>query len=312
MLLLGYNRPDKVRQAIAAIASSAPEVVLFAVDGPKAHIFDDAQRVQETQKAIDSINWNCKIQTRFRESNLGLKSAIVDSVSWAISEFDRVIVIEDDAIPGPQLINYASTMLDYYETDLQVAHVNGYNMVPSKHLERPNDHSRLSRFPESYAWATWGRAWCKYDDSLTWALDTSLKELSAATGSYLGAIRWKQIFNDAASGRIDTWAVRWLATMWSQNWKMVAPNRNITNYSGWNGGTHTIRKPKWTEVPIEFLDFTNFKHQEFIIQRDFGADDWRARAEFGETIFGVCEGVLASGAMEIMRRIKEGRRKVDD
>lgn len=309
VLLLGYNRPEKVRQAIAAISLSSPRDLLFAVDGPKGHAIDDARRVHETQNIIECIDWNCRVQTRFRTSNLGLKSAVVDAVSWAISEFDRVIVIEDDAKPGPQLIDYTTSMLDYYQSDLQIAHINGYNMVPLDKLQYPNRHSRLSRYPESYAWATWGRAWHKYDDSLSWGLNASLEVLSEITGSYVGAMRWRQIFKDASAGRIDTWAVRWLATMWSQNWKMIAPNRNITNYSGWKDGTHTTRKPKWTEVPIKPLDFANLNNLEWVIEDDSGADGWRAKTEFGETIFGVCEGLLASWAMGILRAIKNLCRK---
>ena len=301
VLLLGYNRPEKVRQAIAAISLSSPRDLLFAVDGPKGHAIDDARRVHETQNAIECIDWNCRVQTRFRTSNLGLKSAVVDAVSWAISEFDRVIVIEDDAKPGPQLIDYTTSMLHYYQSDLQIAHINGYNMVPLDKLQYPNRHSRLSRYPESYAWATWGRAWHKYDDSLSWGLNASLEVLSEITGSYVGAMRWRQIFKDASAGRIDTWAVRWLATMWSHHMWCVSPNLSLVKYDGYSGGTHTrTNKSRIQNEVSEVRLMASFDiHDQ--TTADPESDTWIRRSYFDDSIKGIVKTIAARNLLKLLK-----------
>lgn len=188
-----------------------------------------------------------------------------------------------------------------YQEDTKVAHINGYNLVPKEHLTHPEHSSRLSIYPESYAWATWDRAWQKYDDNLTWAKNASVKDIKKICGSTIGALRWKQNFGDAAAERIDTWAYRWLASMWEQNWLMVSPNMNIASYQGWAGGTHTRRKQRWVELPVEKLTtecFTKVGHPS-----DASADEWLRLQVFDEKVGGLLRGLFATGYLNFLKFI---------
>lgn len=277
-----------MRGLIQSLEHLEPKLILLAVDGPKNNRANDAELVRQTQELASEITWDAKIRTRFRDSNLGLRRAVVDAVTWANSAYGRVIVLEDDVRAGPQLIEFLNHNLYAYKENTKIAHINGYNLVPKEHLAYPNNASRLSIYPESYAWATWDRAWQKYDDNLTWAKNASIQDIKKICGSTIGALRWKQNFGDAAAERIDTWAYRWLASMWEHEWLMVSPNRNIATYEGWKDGTHTRRQSSWVEPPTEIIDgltsLNNVQHQ------DRTADEWLARSIFKETIIGVTVG----------------------
>ncbi|MEY3796338.1 MAG: hypothetical protein RLZZ170_352, partial [Actinomycetota bacterium] len=238
VLLLAYNRPEKLSQLIQRIRVLRPSVLLVSVDGPKISKPGDKDLVLATQKIIQSIDWDVKIETRFREENIGLRLAVQDSVNWAISQYGKVIVIEDDAVPGPQLLDFFNFNLQKFADDQKVMHVSGYNVVPPQNLLSETG-SRFSRYPESFAWATWERAWKHYDENLTWGLESSVRDIAKITGSTTSALRWKLNFHDAAAGRIGSWAYRWISSMWSQNGTTVAPNRNLLSYSGFDEGTHT-------------------------------------------------------------------------
>jgi len=308
VLLLGYNRPDKLRQLISEISATKPPIVLIGIDGPSPFRKLDNDLVRQTEAVVESIDWNAKIQTRFRATNLGLRLAVTDSVSWAISEYGKVIVLEDDCKPGRQFISFASHMLNVFEHVDDVAHINGYNIVPPKNLSHPDLSIRLTRFPESYAWATWDRAWSHYDDSLEWALNCPLEELVAITGTIVSALRWRLTFRDAQRGRIDTWAYRWLATMWSHQWKMIAPNVNLVQYDGFSGGTHTLRNAKWSELPLGDINLENAADLLEEATQDSEADKWLGKLLFGESIRGFFEGIAASCAMETIRLSKNATR----
>ena len=301
VLLLGYNRPLQMRSLIQSLATLKPELILLAVDGPRSNRPNDANLVRQTQELASEITWDAEIRTRFRNSNLGLRRAVVDAVTWANSDYGQVIVLEDDVRAGPQLLDFLDYNLMAHQENTKVAHINGYNLVPKEHLTHPDHASRLSIYPESYAWATWDRAWQKYDDDLTWARNASLKDIKKICGSTVGALRWKQNFSDAAAERIDTWAYRWLASMWEYGWLMVSPNRNIATYTGFEGGTHTRRKPKWTELPINDIYFTDEESSiEHVIMNE-AADTWLGKKVFGESPFGLAEGVAASIAMSFIK-----------
>jgi hypothetical protein len=292
VLLLGFNRPQQMRGLIQSLAPHKPRLILLAVDGPRNSHPNDADLVYRTQEMASEITWDTEIRTRFRESNLGLRRAVVDAVTWANSEYGRVIVLEDDVRAGPQLLEFLNLNLNEHHENTKIAHINGYNLVPIQHITHPDLSSRLSIYPESYAWATWDRAWEKYDDNLTWAKNASVQDIKKICGSTVGALRWRQNFSDAAAGRIDTWAYRWLASMWEHEYLVVSPNRNIASYEGWKEGTHTIRKTRLTEPEISIIRNISSFNDSWII--DYLSDSWLKKEVFGETLFGILEGSIVS------------------
>lgn len=302
VLLLGYNRPLQMRGLIHSIAPLKPKLILLAVDGPKANRTNDAGLVRQTQDLVSEITWDAEIRTRFRDTNLGLRKAVVDAVTWANSEYGRVMVLEDDVRAGPQLLEFLKHNLRKYQESNEIGHVNGYNLVPEEHLTNLDHASRLSIYPESYAWATWDRAWRFYDDDLTWAKNASVEDLKKICGTTIGALRWKQNFADAAFQRIDTWAYRWLASMWEHRWLTISPNRNISNYLGTEQGTHTRRRVKWSELKIEELSthYGSARQNEI----DARADSWMSKYIFKEKLFGVLEGLYTSTALSILKVFK--------
>lgn len=281
-----------MRGLIQSLAPLTPKLILLAVDGPKNTRSNDVDLVQQTQNLVSEITWDAEIQTRFRDSNLGLRKAVVDAVTWANSEYGQVIVLEDDVRAGPQLLDFLNYNLNVHKENAKIAHINGYNLVPEENLTNPDLAARLSIYPESYAWATWERAWQKYDDDLTWAKNASVEDVKKVCGSTIGALRWKQNFADAASERIDTWAYRWLASMWEHNWLMVSPNRNIATYKGREGGTHTRSHQRWNEIPQEEVPARLYA--ESVEEVDGAADYWLGAQVFGENIKGIIRGVLAT------------------
>ena len=294
VLLLGYNRPQQMRGLIQSLVPLKPKLILLAVDGPKNNRPNDADLVRQTQDLVSEVTWDAEIRTRFRDSNLGLRRAVVDAVTWANSEYGRAIVLEDDVRAGPQLLEFLDYNLNAHQENRRIAHINGYNLVPKEHLTYPDHASRLSIYPESYAWATWDRAWQKYDDDLTWARNASIADIKRVCGSTIGALRWKQNFALALSGRIDTWAFRWLASMWEQDWLMVSPNRNLARYEGRNNGTHVIRHVKFSELAPDKIEITQNPQVQVKTQTDTLSDSWLGVNIFGENILKIIEDIPLS------------------
>lgn len=302
VLLLGYNRPDQMRGLIQSLAPLKPKLILFSIDGPKKSRPGDVELVRQTQELVGEITWDAEIRTRFRNSNLGLRRAVVDAVTWANSEYGQVIVLEDDVRAGPQLLDFLNQCLVTFRENSKIAHISGYNLVPAEHITHPDSPFRLSIYPESYAWATWDRAWHAYDDDMTWAQTASLTEIKSICGSTLGALRWKQNFADASAERIDTWAYRWLASMWEHRWFMVSPNKNISYYCGWSKGTHTVRKIRVDEPDVNQIEDSDLTIWEGGI--DSEADAWLGKSVFLESLKGVLTGPLVSVALELRRSLK--------
>jgi hypothetical protein len=305
LLILAYNRADKARGLVDALREFAPPLVLVVVDGPKPGSAADAARVQAVRDVVSEIDWDAEVQTRFRPTNVGLRSSVSDAVSWAVELYGQVIVIEDDAIPGPYFIPYAEHMLEAYRDDERIMHISGYNLVAHENLGHPNAANRLSRYPESYAWATWDRAWRYYDDDLGWAGAFRLGDLRAATGSRWAALRWRFNFLDARAGRISTWAYRWVASIWSHEGLCLNPNANLVGYFGQEDGTHTVMKPSWKELPLYDGPLEWLLAKDAVL--DEMADGWVNRVVFAGTPYGAARGVLISVALHVRKQSRARR-----
>lgn len=304
LLILAYNRADKVRGLIEKLRELRPQLVMVVVDGPKPGNAEDEARVQAVRDAVAAIDWTPDVLTRFRPVNIGLRASVVDAVTWAVDEYGQVIVIEEDVLPGPNFIPYAEYMLEHYRDDERVMHISGYNVVPDSTFSG-TAANRLTIYPESIAWATWDRAWRHYDDDLRWAKGSSLRELERITGSRASALRWRQNFGDAESGRISTWAYRWIASMWAQGGLVLSPNHNLVTYAGQNDGTHTTTKPVWEELPL--FDGSPESLLDMSARLDLRADRWVTRRVFAGTPFGVLRGVAISVALAIRQRRRAAR-----
>lgn len=304
VLLIGFNRPEKMERLIGCIRQSRPPLVLVAVDGPRSHRPDDGQLVAQTRDAVALIDWDARIETRFRTTNLGLERAVTDAVSWAVSSFGSAIICEDDVMPGTYALPYMFHVLERFREESRVAHVNGYNLVPPEHLHFEQTQSRLTRYIESYCWATWEDRWKHYDHSLEWAMGCSVDDLGVLLGGKAPALRWKINFRDTYVGNIDSWAYRWMATMWSKGWMAIAPNSNLSTYGGHDSGTHTRRKPRWTELALATSPPDSPRDVPAV---DEGADDWTARTVFRESPWGILDGLVTSSVLSGIRLINRGR-----
>ncbi len=299
LLILAYNRPDRVRGLIERLRPLAPQHLMVVVDGPKPGRPSDAERVKAVHSELEAIDWTTNVQTRLRPENVGLRRSVVDGVTWATSEYGQVVVIEEDVLVGPDFLPYIEFMLDQYRDEDRIAHISGYNVVPGAAMSNVRSHSRLTLYPESIAWATWDRAWAGYDDDLGWAMDASVSEIAAITGSTASALRWKQNFRDAHADRISTWAYRWIASMWSKGLLTLSPNHNLVTYAGENDGTNTLMKQRWKELPL--FDGPVDALLVADAERDRIADEWVSRTVFGGTPAGVLKGTAISAALGLRK-----------
>jgi len=291
VLILGFNRPELIKKVIKALGNSKPELVLVAVDGPRTNVNLDKEKVKEVQEAIELINWKTKIETRFRKENLGIRKAVPDAVSWAIEKYGRVIVLEDDAIPSLDFVDYMNFALEKFASDTSVGHLSGYNQVPQGEISNNNLLFRKSMYPESYAWATWQRAWDLYEDQLIGKPEEILEK-------QFSRLVWKNYFKMAEKDLLSTWAFRWIASLWRHQLLSVSPNINLVEYVGQIDGTHTRTRPRAPEQPIGSIITQN---PYGLIELDLKADAWTSDIIFRENLYGLIEGKLSKFILRIMK-----------
>ncbi len=300
VLILAYNRPDQIRGLIDSMRPQAPKSILVGIDGPKENSIDK-ERVEKVIKEVEAINWTDDVQVLERKSNLGLRLAVPDAVTWAVSKVGRVIVVEDDVRVSKDFFPYMNHCLEDYKNEQHIGHISGYNPVPRKFITGPEVRSRASLFPESYAWATWDRAWSRYEDDLSWARGLGLGQLKELTGSMQAAVVWKMNFSDADTGAISTWAYRWVASLWHNKLLSISPNVNLVDYQGQTEGTHTKGSRSWVELETEEIMQLEPESVPSLKLADALADNWIAKNIFRSTNLGVARRAAESLVLNAMR-----------
>jgi hypothetical protein len=273
---------------------------MVGIDGPSSKPSDIA-KVKAVEEEIAKINWTEDVEIRSRESNLGIRFAVPDAVSWAISRHGRAIILEDDVRPGREFLQFMNFALREYQEVDNIGHVSGYNPVPLNHLTNQGNMLRISRYPESYAWGTWERSWHKFSDSLDWAVGLSPSQMREHAGSWIRGKVWEMNFKDAHLGAISSWAYRWVASLWRNDLVCLSPNRNLCQYTGQTNGTHTFSPRTFSELPVSEISELTIPE---VLDIDTLADNFISEKVFRSTPFGLLRRYMESTVLNLVRTRK--------
>ena len=240
ILLCVFNRPMLTAQVIAAIAHRKPKRLLIAGDGPRPDRPEDPVLVHQTRTLIDRIDWDCDIQTRFCETNLGCRQHVASAITWGFEQSERLIILEDDCVPNQSFFEFTRELLERYSSQPEVMLVSGNSYPTSGYGEYSY---RFSKYPLIWGWASWRRAWNLYDLQMkSWRIpEVQIQVLDQFTDCSLERQFWKNIFNHQCNGQINTWDYSWTFTCWANNGLSILPRHNlVTNIGFGDDATHTF------------------------------------------------------------------------
>lgn len=306
VLLVAYNRPERFKQLISSLRNSKPPTVLIAIDGPKPGNLVDIKRVSEVRCLVNEIDWTDDVEVRVRPHNFGLRAAMVDAISWGISMKGRLIIVEDDVVVGPNFLEFCNIALDKYESNPRIGQINGWNQVPHGLIDRNLRKSDclISVYNSSFAWATWADRWSLYDDSISWGLNSSLREIKEITGSLSSALQWRLNFKNASELLVDSWSYRWLASLWSQRMWCVSPTQSLVTYEGHFDGTHTRLKVKQKQNPVYNKKFKDFVIPVDNFEVDPNSETWLRKVYFDDSFKGLLKTISFRQVLRILKYFK--------
>jgi hypothetical protein len=234
VLLLGFNRPDRLSGLIQSLRSTRPQRVYVSIDGPRDRPGEE-ELVRDTQDRVKEIDWPCDIRQRFLPKNLGCGLAVSSAITWMFQHETTGIILEDDILPTPDFFTFTQEMLRRYETDPRVFSVAGCNFVPPE-LLNPSESYRFSRFPLVWGWGTWRRAWSAYRLNIAkWHRNISFSQLWRSTGrSPAAALYWSLMFQLLAMQKVDTWDYQLVLAAFRSNALTVVPNRSLIDNLGFD------------------------------------------------------------------------------
>lgn len=253
--LFVYNRPEHTRRTLAALQKN------LLADESRLFIYSDAAKTPAQQSQVDEVRQVISEVTGFksakvitRKQNMGLANSIIDGVSALVNEYGKVIVFEDDLLSSPYTLQYFNEALVRYEHDEKVMHIGAY-MYNLNHQQLPQ--SFLFRAATSWGWATWARAWKNFEPDID-VLMTQFDKSKISLFSIEGTMNfWKQIL-DFKSGKNNSWAIRWYASIFLKDGLTLNPSQSLIQNIGNDGsGIHSNNEPMY-QVQISRQPVTQF------------------------------------------------------
>nr|WP_157302870.1 glycosyltransferase [Chitinophaga oryziterrae] len=250
IILFVYDNPCHTEQTLEALSKNdlADQSTLYVVcDGYKKNESEEViKNIRSVREICKKKQWAKEVIISEKETNEGKASSIINGVTRILEKYGNIIVLEDDLITSPGFLTYMNDALDLYASDEKVMHISSY-WFPIKKSIQLLPEIFFCRFATSHGWATWKRAWAK--------LETDAYHLKKEIGYLSDGIKKFNIENSYpylnqleynVIGKINTWAIKWYASIFLNNGLCLHPNISLVNK-----GMNTADSPALSGIRVD-------------------------------------------------------------
>lgn len=238
ILLIIFNRPETTKHVFESIRKIQPKQLFIAADGPRPDKKGENERCESARKIATSIDWDCKLHTLFRNENIGCGLGPAKAITWFFEHVEQGIILEDDCLPDISFFSFCEILLNYYKFDNRIMHISGNCFYPNSYTAS----YYFSAYTHIWGWATWRRAWVKYDFNLINIDEKKLrlrinKIFSSGEERKFWLAYYYKVLN---TDNKDFWDYQWCIAVWYYAGLAILPTKNLVSNIGFgNLATHT-------------------------------------------------------------------------
>ena len=230
VVMIVYRRLDLTKQVFSRIREVRPKELYIIADGPRSE--SEKEAVQSVRDYIDShIDWDCNVHRNYATENYGLRYRMPSGTDWVFETADKAIFLEDDVYPTLSFFSFCREMLLQYENDEDIMMISGTNLYPGDGSFGDYDIT-FSYFATIWGWATWKRAWEKYDVNIRrWPQvrrSGEIKDIFTKKGYRFYAT----VFNDLQYHWYRTWDYQWEFAKFVNHGLGIVPRVNLIRNLG--------------------------------------------------------------------------------
>lgn len=328
VLIVFFTRSDTLQQVFNRVKEVRPARLFLYQDGPRKSRPDDSENISRCREVVSAIDWECEVHTLYQEKNYGPDASGYLASTWAFSQTDKCIVLEDDVIPSLSYFAFCKEMLDRYEHNEKVMLISGWNLEEQTKGITADYFFSCTTF--TMAWASWARVVRQWDPSMKFLDDREqlqkMKDFMARSG--IPTHRLERYRKEVANGKLS-WESVLIAHQYKGQGLTIVPTANMACNIGVGGdsahycvplnlmarGESRIFAMKTYEVDIPHLrhpdaveDYPLYRKNTYRI-RAWGYPWVRVWRLLETTVYQLCFGrnrkeVLASVFRKICRLIR--------
>lgn len=242
ILIIIYNRPDKVRTLVKKLNRLAPSEIFVCADGPRD--LESEMSCADARREIEKLDSKHRVKKRYSERNLGCGLNVSSGISWFFEHVDRGIILEDDIEFDENFIRFCNLALEKFANDPSVFMISGAPYVSTSESGKVF----FSNYPNIWGWATWRNSWEDYSPSMD-GEGCSLKVFSIAykqLSRVKAALFWSFVLHLCRTRKLDAWDHQMYYYMWKKNAFALTPSHPLTDNIGFDGdATAMTKRPQY-------------------------------------------------------------------
>jgi len=246
-----FKRPASTKSFLALMKSAGINKIYVFADGPRSgEDKKDTDLVRINISDFAKANPGVHIITKFSPKNIGLKQNIITGLNQVFKYEEAAIVMEDDCLPTPDFFRFTREMLGKYKNNDRVMSVNGTSTGGDFHSSYD-----FTKYSQCWGWATWRRAWKRYDWTLS-KFDKDMWQVLVKNLRMNGLLRWYwyTILTVVKSGWISTWDYQWSFAHFYHDGLAIAPSVNLVKNIGFDKvATNTKTKTRVADMQTSSL-----------------------------------------------------------
>ena len=251
--VFAYNRPEKLEACLKSLLRSEEskqlDIWIFQ-DGEKSG-FQDVNH-HKTTEVIKGFTKIRDIHLQQANTNLGLQESIILGINHVFEKFSRIIVIEDDLILSTSFIKFCLNYLDIYENDSRVASIHGYAYP----IENSSNRPYFLQGADCWGWATWKDRWNHFEPDAKKLLNNLKRKKLEYKFDLNGSVGYSNMLYRQSIGKLNSWAIRWHASMYLENRVTLYPPQSLIRNDGMDGSGTNLKATDVFET--ELGKFDNF------------------------------------------------------
>lgn len=242
VVIFAYNRPIHLKNCIESLIANknaTEHKYIVFIDGPKNKSEEDL--IRQVERIANSFSRRIDIEVKKSEKNKGLSSSVISGVTETLSRSDSVIVVEDDLELHPEFLNFMAVNLCQFRENEMIASIQGFTYP----IFDKSTECYYLRGADCWGWGTWKNRWDLLElDSSKLLNQINLRNLNRAF-DLEGSFPYTKMLARQAKGEVDSWAIRWHASMYLSGKFSLYPPVTLVRNNGFDGsGTHVSKNDR--------------------------------------------------------------------
>jgi hypothetical protein len=264
IVLFAYNRPihtQKVLDSLALCEESIQSDIYIYCDGAKDNVDEmGLKNIHQVRQIVNSENRFKKVVVTEQSKNKGLANSIIDGVTEVVNKYGKIIVIEDDLIVSKGFLNYMNQALLMYENEPKVGCIHAWNYFFTNIEDF--ESTFFLKGADCWGWATWKSSWELFNPDARFLLNQIVSNKQEFEFNRKNTHKFTQMLQDQIEGKVNSWAIRWHASLFCNDKYCLHPTKSLVNNIGFDDlATHTINL-EIDQNPIDEIKLTKIKIEE--------------------------------------------------